>query len=68
MTKKIAVLENVIVKDPKFCLRGKKERGGENSIQEWRAWQENGEETELKVLSYFIKSLQDDRSEFWVEL
>lgn len=68
MTKKIAVLKNLHVKDPKPCLRGKRERGRENNIQKWRAWQTNREEIELNVLSYFVKSLQGDRSEFWVEL
>lgn len=68
MTKKIAVLENLIVKDRKHCLRGKRKRGRENNIQEWRAWQTNGEEAELNVLSYFVKPLQGDRNEFWIEL
>lgn len=57
MTKKIGVLENLIVKDPKSCLRGKRERGKENNIQEWRAWQTNLGEIE-----------HGDKKEFWAEL
>lgn len=45
MTKKIAVLENLIVEDPKPCLRGKRERDRENG--------ELGRQMERKLSSMF---------------